>query len=79
MTHAERLGRLNSLIRQASADELKVLLVVAERLTAGRERYGTLHLATDGRDFAREALEEAADLGLYTAMRLIQARERAPR
>ena len=47
---AERLG----------PDEVAVLMLIAERLLLGR--YGELHLTTDGRDFRREALEEAADI-----------------
>lgn len=59
---AERLG----------ADEVAVLTLIAGRLLQGRRRYGDLRLATDRRDFGREALEEAADLAVYAAAGLLR-------
>lgn len=55
------------------ADEAEVLAIVAERLVMGRQVYGELHPATDPRDFAREALEEAADGLVYVAAALVRA------
>ena len=51
-----------------------MLTLIAERLRAGRESYGTLQLATDVRDFAQEALEEAADMAVYAAAGLLKKR-----
>ncbi len=48
-------------------DELQVLVFVAGRLAAGRERYGALHLSEDPRDWYRERSEELADSLVYTA------------
>lgn len=49
-----------------------VLILVAERLRGGRHIYGGLRVATDRRDFQHEALEEAADLAVYAAARLLR-------
>ena len=65
--------RLKQLIDHASADEVRVLLLLAERLTAGRSQYGPLRLDTDRRDFAHEAIEEAADLLMYWAMQMLRS------
>ena len=51
-----------------------MLVLVAERLAMGRRRYGAFNLATDRRDFRREALEEAADAAVYMACALVRAR-----
>lgn len=55
-------------------DELEVLAEVVAGLVAGRRMYGELSLERDLRDFEREALEEARDGQIYTAIRLIQLR-----
>ena len=49
-----------------------MLRLIAERLLLGRRRYGELNLATDRRDFASEALEEAADMTVYAAAELLR-------
>ena len=54
-------------------DEAQVLALVAERLVTGRRTYGELKPARDRRDFAREALEEAADGLVYVAAGLVRA------
>jgi hypothetical protein len=43
------------------------LLAIAERLRIGRERYGVLCLATDTRDWKKEAREEWLDMQVYRA------------
>lgn len=70
----EHLRRLVDRAKRLGPDELTVLVLVAERLATGRKQYGPLQVATDRRDFAREALEEAADLAVYVAARLLQLR-----
>ena len=66
------LDHLLSLASGLGPDEQAVLLIVAERLTVGRQRYGTLDVATDGRRFGIEALEEAADGLVYAACALMR-------
>lgn len=65
-------ARLSAIAAQLAGDELAVLTLIAERLLCGRERYGELRVATDRRDFAREALEEAADGLVYAAATLVR-------
>ena len=69
----DAMGRLTQLARQLGPDEQAVLLLVAERLLLGWERYGSLHVATDARNFRVEALEEAADGLVYAAVGLMRA------
>ncbi len=69
------LTRLLASAERLGTDELAVVELVAERLVLGRRQYGALHLATDRRDFEREALEEAADLAVYVAAGLLRNRE----
>jgi hypothetical protein len=52
---------------ELGADELRVLLLIATRLAAGRRYYGELHLATDRRDFRAEGAEELLDAVVYLA------------
>jgi hypothetical protein len=65
--------RILAALAKLGADESAVLALVAERLAMGRELYGELHVADDARDFAREALEEAADGLVYVAAALVKA------
>lgn len=69
--------RLSTIAARLGTDEIAVLALVAQRLLLGRERYGALRLATDRRDFAREALEEAADGLAYAAAGLLRKKSRA--
>jgi hypothetical protein len=71
--------QLTAVAKGLGPDELAVLLLVAERLAKGRKLYGSLHVATDHRDFTREALEEAADLAVYAAAGLLRKRARKPK
>jgi hypothetical protein len=74
-----QLARLTTVAAQLGADELSVLLLVAERLVKGRKLYGSLRVVTDRRDFTREALEEAADLAVYAAAGLLRNQARKPK
>jgi hypothetical protein len=49
-------------------DERRVLVTLATRLRRGREQYGELAIATDRRDWQREAHEEALDLSVYLSI-----------
>jgi len=66
--------RLVEICAELGADELRVLVLVAERLAKGRARYGALAVERDGRDFRTEALEEAADGLVYVACGLMRER-----
>jgi hypothetical protein len=66
--------RLVQTAAELGRDELRLLVLVAERLAAGRRRYGSLDIEGDARDFRNEALEEAADGLAYVACALIRGR-----
>ena len=68
--------RLAEICAEVGTDELRVLLLVAERLATGRRRYGRFDLATDRRDFTHESLEEIADALVYAACALMRGRTR---
>jgi hypothetical protein len=53
-------------------DAVRVLEAIRDRLRAGRRQYGDLDIATDVRDWSREAAEEAQDLAVYLAIRLLR-------
>lgn len=65
--------RVLTAISQLDACEVEILALVAERLAMGRRAYGVLRPETDPRDFAREALEEAADGLVYVAAALVRS------
>ena len=46
--------------------------LIAERLDKGRQTYGHELLPDAGYDWVQEALEEALDLSIYIAARLIE-------
>ena len=69
--------KLIATLCQLGVEELEVLTLIAERLLAGQRAYGQLRLATDQRDFAREALEEILDTQVYSACALIRDKHRA--
>ncbi len=66
MTNADKV---TALLSELNEDEQAVVLRITERMVAGRARYAPLDLATDRRDWTREAEEEAWDLVAYVAMR----------
>lgn len=65
-------GRLTDVAAELGTDELRVLVLVAERLRIGRRRYGNLQVKADCRNFHVEALEEAADGLVYAAAALMR-------
>lgn len=69
---APGLAELHELARALPGEERAVLLLVARRLTLGVARYGDLHVHHDPRNFAVEALEEAADGFAYAACALLR-------
>jgi hypothetical protein len=73
MKKSESIFKLGQTAVQLNDDEAEILLMVAERLLKGQEQYGKLDVASDPRDMAHEALEEAADGMVYTAIALKKA------
>ena len=53
----------------------QIVKLIRKRLVKGEERYGKQNIASDGRDFVQEALEEALDCSVYLAGRLIEIQE----
>ena len=55
---------------------LKILDLIGQRLAKGEKRYGKENIASDGRDFIQESLEEALDCAVYLAGRIIELKEK---
>lgn len=55
-------------------DELEVVLFVVEGLARGRAVYGELDVASDRRDYRREAGEEVRDALVYLGAELVRLR-----
>lgn len=74
MTHREQLiCRLFTAAGELGQDELLVLATIAERAVGGAEVYGPIALATDRRNFRKEAAEELVDACFYSTCELIRA------
>ena len=54
----------------------QIVKLIRKRLVKGEERYGKQNIASDGRDFVQEALEEALDCSVYFAGQLIEIQEK---
>ena len=50
----------------------KIIKLIEKRLLIGEKKYGHENVANDGRDFEKEALEEALDCAVYLAAKLIE-------
>ena len=50
----------------------QILELINNRLLIGKKKYGNENVATDGRDFLKESLEEALDCCVYLAARLVE-------
>lgn len=73
------LKRLLTLTAHLNADEMAVLVEVAEGLVKGREVYGPLDV-TDGRfDYVREAGDELRDFIAYAGMQRVKLARMAGR
>ena len=55
---------------------LRILDLIGQRLAKGEKRYGKENIASDGRDFVQEALEEALDCSVYLAGHIIELQEK---
>ena len=54
----------------------QIVKLIRKRLVKGEQRYGKQNIASDGRDFVQEALEEALDCSVYLAGQLIEIQEK---
>ena len=50
----------------------QILDLIEQRLDKGKKTYGKENISSDGRDFVKEALEEALDCAVYLAAHLIE-------
>tara|TARA_R100000808_G_scaffold25079_1_gene61460 strand:- start:16437 stop:16625 length:189 start_codon:yes stop_codon:yes gene_type:complete len=50
----------------------RILELIEERLLVGERKYGNENVINDGRNFTKEALEEALDCAVYLAAKLIE-------
>ena len=55
----------------------QIVKLIRKRLVKGEERYGKQNIASDGRDFIQESLEEALDCAVYLAGHLIEIQEKS--
>ena len=55
---------------------IKILDLVVKSLAKGKKRYGKENIASDGRDFIQESLEEALDCAVYLAGHIIELQEK---
>lgn len=78
MTHAERVARVKALLSQASADEVRLLLLIAERVVATRQAGIDLAIPRDLEGDVSAALQGAVDLSISAALGLARTRERRP-
>ena len=53
----------------------KILELIDKRIKIGEKRYGKPNIASDGRDFLKESLEEALDCSVYLAGRILEIME----
>ena len=53
----------------------EIIKLISERLELGAKKYGKPNMEKDGRCFVTEALEEALDLSVYLAARLIEIKK----
>lgn len=58
-------------LRDLGPIEIEIIEEIVDRLAFGQKQYGKFP-ADDARDFAKEAKEEALDLAIYLARRVIK-------
>lgn len=58
-------------------DAVSALAFLAARLVKGQRQYGRLDIASDTRNWKREASEEYADAAVYEALHLLTEARRA--
>lgn len=79
MSTADHVARLAHLASRLGADELRVLLAIAERLTLGAVEYGALDIEHDTRNWRAEASAESLDRAVYLAIDDLKRAEAAAR
>jgi hypothetical protein len=73
-TTLQARAELNGALDALGAEEVCVLVRIAERLKAGGRAYGPLHIAQDNRAFrSKEAREELEDALVYLACAWLKA------
>lgn len=70
------MGRIIYDTGDVSDDEKRVLELVEEGLSSGREVYGPLEIDEDNRDWLEEAIEELRDALVYIAAKLVEIKRR---
>jgi len=63
------IAEISESLLECSDDEVRVVAAVLRRLAKGRDAYGPLDLASDGRDWRDELAEELQDAVVYAAIR----------
>lgn len=69
-------AELKAIVDTLGADEVRVLVAIAQRLATGRKAYGPLDIRGDARDLKREAIDEALDLAVYVSCELLRREDR---
>jgi len=81
MGDEERLATLHQTLDATAeflnADELEVLIEVAQGLVRGQTNYGFLDVDNDDRDFVSEGCEELRDCLNYVAAAILKLRRQA--
>ena len=54
----------------------KITKLIEKRLELGYKKYGKENIASDGRDFIQESLEEILDCCVYISSKLIEIKEK---
>ena len=73
-TTTQARADLDGVVNALGADEIHVLVRIAQRLKAGASAYGTLQVAQDDRSFrSKEAREEIEDALVYFACAWLKA------
>jgi hypothetical protein len=76
-TTGQARAELDRVLDALGADEVMVLVRIAERLKAGAQTYGPLRIAEDTRAFrSKEAREELEDVLVYLACAWLKAETR---
>lgn len=65
-------AKLNTIADELCPNELRVLVMLAERLRAGQDAYGALDPRGDAREWRRETMNEVLDAQVYCACELMR-------
>ncbi len=71
VSYGKHWERVYSACSELEPQAVEVLAIIAERLVAGRKKYGDLNVTKDGRDWWAEFGEEMADGAVYAACKLL--------